>query len=797
MGRYNTRSGKPATDALFLWISSMIRTFPLTSVIVFSTSLLVSAGPVVLETDSLRLTIAENGNVRSLLSKQDSTEYVRAATPTPLAVVYRGGRSVPAFQGKYAASTKPWIYQGGQAFAASNVTRERDRLRVDFGEANVTATYQVTSKSDYLAFELLHLTGEPIDRIDLLSLKLVDLPQRGAWVNFASNRHFGVCLCAANVRTNAEMDQQDDCVTMRAVAEREVGLQGTTAVLFGCPQPRTQFLDTMAIVERDFHLPPGANNRRSPGTRYSYLWASHPTTENINQYIRWAKRAGFRMILFSYTSFATGAGHFEWNDAYPNGMADLKHVTDSIRDAGLKVGLHIHYSKTRKNDSYVTPVPDARLHQIRHFTLAEAVDEQAETIPVTEDPTGCTLDQGRKILKMGHELIAYESYRTQPDFAFTSCERGHLGSTASSCTRGTRLGLLNVDTWPIFIRFDQNTDIQDDVAQRIGEIYRQTGPYEMVYFDGAEDVHAPFWHHVASAQQRVFRCLDPVPPVCEAAHYSHFSWHMITRSNAYDIVAPADGMKDFCRLMPCPTAAERSKDFSRIDFGWLGRFGQKTAGPDVWEYVASRAAAWDCPISLKASPADFASNPRWEDCLDAIRIWEDARLGNHLTQNQPNMLRNVQPEDAHYVPCFDQRGIWENIAAGENLTPTQKRILNNRQEHHLFLNEQNEYELVPVDEVTGCNPTIKAYSFQRSSHPDQTYVLIWAVDQDVNLRLLVDADSVRLMRPFGTELPVAHSENETVATIGPRSYLVFTTFDIEQVRQVLSSQPHSGHHAPP
>jgi hypothetical protein len=775
----------------------MTRSFGLTSVLVLSMSLSAIASPVVLETDSLRLTIAENGTVRSLVSKQDSAEYVRAAPPTPLAMVYRGGRAVPAFQGKYAASTKPWIYQGGEAYPASRVTRSKNELYVEFGKADVTATYRVTANAEYLAFELLQLTGDPIDRIDLVCLTLVDLPQRGAWVNFASNQQFGVCLCAGNVRTNVEMHQQPDSVTMRAVAERQPGLQGTTAVLFGCHDPQTRFLDAMAVVERDFHMPPGADNRRRPSLRYSYLWASHPAPENIGEYIRLAKQAGFRMILFSYTAFSKGAGHFSWNDAYPNGMADLKHVTDSIRDARLKVGLHIHYSKTRKNDPYVTPVPDDRLHQLRHFTLADDIDEQAETVPVTEDPTNCTLDKGRRILEVGRELIAYESYRTQPDFAFTGCERGHLGSAAAPYQQGTRLGLLNVDTWPIFVRFDQDTDIQDEVARRIGEIYRQTGPYEMVYFDGAEDVHAPFWYHVASAQQRVFRWLDPMPPACEAAHYSHFSWHMITRSNAYDIVAPADGMKDFCRLMPCPTAAERSKDFSRIDFGWLGRFGEKEAGPDVWEYVASRAAAWDCPISLKASPVDITSNPRWKDCLDAIRTWEDARLGNHLTESQRKSLKNVRPEDAHYVPCFDQRGIWENIAAGENLTPTQLRILDNRQEHHLFLNERGEYELVPITEVPVANIPVKAYSFKRKSHPHHTYFLLWAVDQDVELRLPVNPDSVRLMRPFGTELPVARSDTATVVTIAGRSYLVFTPSDVEQVRRVLSPEPHSSQHAPP
>ena len=800
----------------------MPRTLLLTAILVLAVPLPAAAEPVVFETDHLRLTIGQDGVVRSLMSKPEGREYVCPAGRVSIARIYRGGRFEPSCDSKYGDVTKPWIYVDGRTFYASHVARDGDRLKVDFEEAAATATYRVAVTREYVAFELLGISGEPVDRIDLLCLRLTGLPNRGAWINVAFNDQFGVCLCAGNVRTNAEMDQTPEFVTMRSVAERwdaggeiaESGkdasraesrssrsgpegppvssqlrsLSGTVAVLFGCPDPRSRFLDIMATVERDFDMPAGAENRRRPEQRLSYLWARRPTPENIDGYIQLAKRGGFRVITISYTAFATSAGHFAWNDAYPRGGADLKQVTDAIRDAGLKVGLHLHYSKASRNDAYVTPVPDDRLHQVRHFTLSEDIDPAADTVPVDQNPAGCTLDDQRRILKLGSELVAYDGYRTEPPFAFTGCERGHLNTTATRHKKGGQVGLLNVDTWPRFIRFDQNTDIQDEVARRIGDIYRQTGPYEMVYFDGAEDVHAPFWYHVASAQQRVFRCLDPPPPVSEAALYWHFSWHLITRSNAYDVVAPADGMTDFCRLMPCPTAEERRKDFSRINFGWLGRFGGTApAGPDVYEYVASRAAAWDCPISLHVALAEVEANPRAGDCLDAIRIWEDARASNRLTEAQRQTLRNVRPEDAHYVPCFDQRGIWENILANKGLTAVQERILADRQEHHLFLNERGQYELVPITELAPGGTAIKAYWFQRASRPDETYVLIWALGDDVKLRLPLAADSVRAMRPFGIAMPVQQSGNQTLVTVSDRSYLVFAGSSAEQTTQILLS----------
>lgn len=742
---------------------------------------------VVFETSTLRLEIGRDGMLQRLVAKPEGVEYSVAQPPCPVAVVYRGGRMVPSGKGEFAAVTGRWSYQGGTQYAPTRASLAGDQLTIEFGPAHVTATYRVRSTDDYLAFELLAVEGEAIDRIEFLRLNVRRLPMLGQWLGAVYDERFGVCLCGGNPQTNIEMLPEERQVLMRAAAEAAVGFRGATAVLFGCREPKTRLLDAMAKVEHDFRLPPGATFRRSPLQKLSYLWATRPTPQNIDQYIHWAKQGGFRVLLLSYTAFSTSPGHFPWNEQYPNGMADLKRVTDAIRAAGLHAGLHIHYSKTRKGDLYTTPVPDGRLHKEREFTLAAPLDGTAETIPVRENPAGSTLDKGRRILMIGKELVAYQNYTTQPPYQFTGCERGHLQTTAASHQAGDEVGLLDVDTWDVFIRFDQNTDIQDEVAQRIADIYRQTGPYAMVYFDGAEDVHEPFWYHVAAAQYRVFRLLDPPPPVCEAANYTHFSWHMISRSNAYDVVAAPDGMKDFCRLMPCPTAAARELDFSRVQFGWLGRFGRSAAGcagPDVFEYVASRAAAWDCPIALHASLEELRSNPRAEDCLAAIKIWEDARVGNHLSDDDRRLLRNVAPEDARYVPCYEQRGIYENCRANRNLTEAQGRILADRREHHLFVNEQGRYELVEIEEVPDVvQGAVKAFLFRRAGKPEDTYVLAWAVEGQLRLRF--PGETPTAMRPFGTPLPCAHGNGSTDVPLGPRTYLVFHNTDSEVVRQRL------------
>ena len=54
--------------------------------------------------------------------------------------------------------------------------------------------------------------------------------------------------------------------------------------------------------------------------------------------------------MISYSVFAETCGHFTWRKQFPNGMADLKKVTDKLRAAGITPALHIHYNKISVTD---------------------------------------------------------------------------------------------------------------------------------------------------------------------------------------------------------------------------------------------------------------------------------------------------------------------------------------------------------------------------------------------------------------------------------------------------------------
>ena len=186
----------------------------------------------------------------------------------------------------------------------------------------------------------------------------------------------------------------------------------------------------------------------------------------------------------------------------------------------------------------------------------------------------------------------------------------------------------------------------------------------------------------------------------------HFSWHIMSRGCAYDVVN--EHVKSFCREISCRTAPIRALDFTRIEFGWIARF-HPDMGPDVFEYVLSRGAAWDCPFSIRLTLADAAAHPRAEDCFDTIKTWEDARIAGKLTDAQRTMLKTLDPKDYRI-----RQGLARAVFCPNGSTPG-ARGPSSDQEHHLFVNERGEYELVPIREVPGvAGGRVKAFLFQRA-----------------------------------------------------------------------------------
>ncbi|MCU1258998.1 MAG: hypothetical protein JWO80_1883 [Bryobacterales bacterium] len=695
--------------------------------------------PMVIENPEMRLVLSSTGIPQSLIHKSTGQQCLAPAAGLPMFSVTQYRPYDNELQLSYPAKPK--------TFPAERVRREGDRLIVSFALVGYDAIVQLRITDAYICFTLEKLEYKgynglrtkrvtAIDEAIFLQLPVLNRTRFGEWLNVIWDDAVAVNVLGTDPCARIDSTAAADHRVLQAGTVDSIKTEGVGAALI--VTETRHLLDRIAKVEEDYGLPRGVASRLTKEYRQSYYELISSKPEEIDRHIRFARMAGFRAMDVYYRVFSKTSGHFDWRPEFPNGLEDVKRLVDRIALADMVPGIHIHYNKADKEDAYVTPRPDPRLNLVAAFTLKEALDASSDTITVEENPRQCTLDDQRRILKIQYELISYRNYTVTPPYRFLGCERAVLGTTASSYPAGFRLGLLDVDTWPIFVRLTQNTDIQDEVAQRLANIYRGAG-FKFVYFDGAEDAPGPeYWYTVSRAQWMVYQKLNPAPLFSEGACKSHFSWHILTRGNAFDVFKP-EVFKQAVRTYPAAEAPQAADDFTSINFGWIGYWApsSQTIGTqaDMIEYATSRAAAWDCPISLVGDLPQLESHPRTPDNLEVIRRWEDVRAKGWLTAAQKTDLRNLD------------------------------------REHTLLIDERGTYELVRYSEIVtaaGQKSPARAFIFERNA---KTYAVFWHMSGSAALELELDRDAVKLMAELGKPLDMMAATRGIRVPLAGRMYL--------------------------
>ena len=656
---------------------------------------------VVLENARFRLVIGGDATAKSLVVKATGEEMLDISEGLPAFSVTQDR----PFQNEI----KLTFPNKQTTFRANRVSLEGDVLRVGFELVIYEALVRVTTTDDYLAFELvdfyvprhyLCMNLPPVRSMRFLALPVKDRAHFGDWMNTMWDDGSALALMAGEPYTWVDNERRHGFHILYADARLGLKLRGAKAALVA--SPTNAFLDAVAAMERGLGLPAGVESRRNPdAVNRSIIAAGHISPSNVDEYIALAKRGGFKMIKIYYPSLCKGAqgdlgyagiADYELSDAFPDGIESLKAMLAKLKAAGISPGLHVLQTFIGFKSHYVTPVADPRLNLKRHFTLARPLGAEDDGEPfdlyVLQNPVDSPLCDKTRILKFGGELLSYEGFTTEPPYRFTGVRRGHFGTNLVAHPYGEIGGVLDVCEYGANSCYiDQNTDLQDEIAAKIARIYN--AGFEFMYCDGSEGVNVPQGIHVSNAQYRVWKLLDPKPKFMEGAAKSHFGWHFMSGANAFDIFPP-EVFKAMIVRWPQYEAPLMRDDFTRVDFGWWGlyapgdklwRGGVTVTGtqPDMWEFGTSRAAAWECPATISFSPGDMKRHPRGDDLLEVMRRWEDVRAKGWLTPEMKERLKS----------------------------PTQ--------EHHLYLNEKGEYELLDIEMLPTpeAAPEARGFLFER------------------------------------------------------------------------------------
>lgn len=663
---------------------------------------------IIIENKYAKLVIGENCLAKSLIYKATGEELL---VPEEEIALFSVSQARPHNnEVKLAHMNKYTTYQ------ADRIRQENGKLIVGFEEIPYEAVVSFRVADSYITFTLdrffvgeqdyndVYRSSSPAVAFRLLQLPLMHREKFGEWLNIVSDEEVSACVIAPMVETLVDSEKRAKCRILYAEAKNEIKLFGTTAALMVCPSK--DFLDCMDVFEQDFDLPRGVASRRDERTYQSIFRVPFLTPENADSYIACAKAGGFRnMMIYYYSMFREDppynhCGDYDYLDSYPNGDEDLKDILEKIKAAGINPGFHFLHTFAGIKSRYVTPVPDHRLLLSKHFTLARPITESDTTIYVEENPAVCPTNEKYRVLRFGKEMIAYERFSTEKPWRFEGCTRGFYDTTASEKEAGLIGGLVDFATSnATAIMVDQESDLQDEIADKLAHIYNLGFTFN--YFDGAEGTNQPFAYYIPKAQMKIYDRLHQAPIFNEGAAKSHFSWHIISGGNAFDFF-PNPVFKEKLVEFPFREAKQLQADHTRVNFGWWNY--NPEIQPDMYEFGTSRAAAWNCPITVTVAKTELLTqNPRTEDNFEVLRRWEDVRAKKWLTEEQKEALRDP------------------------------------KQEHTLLINEQGEYELVPYEQIQCGDENVSAFWFERKG---KSYVTCWHKTGKGILKLHLNAPSV-------------------------------------------------------
>lgn len=697
------------------------------------------------ETKRMRLILSADGRVVSLRRLPDGEELVDPEEYCPFCTI-----------------TQPRPYQNEVKLSHPNKRTtypvekiERDEtdpnlLHITFAVVPAKADVRVTVTDSYLsfssegfsAFDNPSMGVPPVTEFRLLQIPVKEREHFGDWLNAMWDETDAVAVLGASPFLRIDNERRRNGRILYGESLADTGLEGHSVVLC-VANGREDLLDCIARMERDFGLPDGVGSRRGAWMRNSTLFTAEATPENIDRIIAYAKAGGFRQLLFYFPCFFreekwyTRCGEYAYNEHYPHGAKDVSALLKKVTDAGLIPGFHVLQTHIGMNTSYVTPHADPRLRLTKYFTLAAPLpatdDGKPFDLPVLQSPAGCYLVENARILKFGAELISYESFTTEPPYRFLGCRRGDHGTEPIAHPAGEIGGQLDISEFgQQSCYIDQDTDLQDEVADKIAAVYNLG--FRFLYLDGSEGAAPPYEVHVSNAQYRVWKKCSPAPLFCEGAAKSHFDWHFFGGGNAFDVFRP-DIFKEKIIEHPHTEAGEVISDLTRVDFGWWRFFGKETQ-PDHFEFGSCRAVSWNCPFTLQLHLDDVGKNARAADIFEVMRRWSDVNARGLLTEEQKTEIRNHP-----------------------------------KQEYHLIPDGRDGYDLIPYREYRGTaggDRTIRLFLFDWKG---KTWAVYWNAYGDGKMRLPI-AGGVRLFDlPIGEEIPAETEAGKLVLPTGRVRYL--------------------------
>lgn len=575
---------------------------------------------VVLETELVRMAVSSQGLLREFRSKASGNDY--AVAGTPVSVLHAVCRGV--------------------ATPLHSLTRDGDLLRAQFLDPEVRATVRIAPRKQHILFEIVDVQPAGVEEL-ILRFPVRRLAAVGGAFNATYDDQFGACLLGVTENTDQQtVPHGSEVVGLAARCTRQHGIAGARFALVAAA--RDQFDSAIMEAERENGLPcpllEGKWARNSEPVRRSYLFMVDAAESNVDRIIEYAKLGKFGMIIFLKDNWLATHGHFQINTKnFPDGVASLKRAVAKIHAAGMGAGVHVFGPSISPHDPYITPRPDDRLACVSCPPLAEAVDEKASVLVLAgEPPLPPKAPRNDAFpgyhIRIGDEIIRYQSVELGPASRLVGCQRGALGTKAAAHEKGAAVkGLLTM--WSYFL-VDPDSTLADELTANFAAVFNECD-FDMVYFDASDGISEAYldrWYYLNKLHLGYYRKFKKdVLYQTSNGTGSNLVWHIVPRS------ASADGHGDLKKYLDerLPVMQSMAANWTRSDVGWYYMFAD--VRPDQIEYVCAKTIGLDGSISIETSLATMDQHPRARQMIEMVGRYEQCRLARFFPDSVRELLR--------------------------------------------------------------------------------------------------------------------------------------------------------------
>lgn len=743
----------------------------LTALAVVLAPALSQAGDVIFENPRFRAVLGDDAVWRSLVQKPGGKELCATKHQTPLAN----------------------IRIGDHHFQANHATRHDDQLTVAFRGCDTRLVYVVDTADDWIVYRLLRIEGARPSHVTLVRLSAARREHVGSYLNAVWDGQSAVCLRAASLQTDGRPRVGSELVELTAFTQDEPGpqLEGAAAALvIASPEELPKILHRLAIA---YDLPRNSANDRPakelPIARDSY-WFLSCGERDVDRVIDYCQRTGFRQVMLNSGAWCDSPGHYTFRTSnYPDGLDSLRRTVARLHEHGILVGMHCFASKVSKRDAYVTPVPDRRFWVDMTATLAADIGPEDTAIRTSSDLSqwpGSPVAK-RKMWEGGvqkhqevvidDEIVQYARIGPEGRWdMFLDCRRGAWGTRAAPHEAETDGRHYAVDGCINGYIIDQETMLLDEATSRLAHVFN-TCDFDMVYFDGGEDVDRRRFNYYASKFQATAMAKFRKRPIVHMGTVlTHNLWHSFTRSGTADtyfntirgrIIAGGTWEK----LPTVRDHIDRSVqrlirlkgDMLPAELGWFGIWpkGEGTEGLqlDEIEYLMAKSLAHNAPISLQTSFARMESHPLTPGILQIVNQYEKLRQAGTVPEETRRQLQELGRDIV----------LLRDPERGQNQTP----------------------QFVPVQPLSGVAGTQDLRCLV-GTRGDDTVATVWHyqgregklhVGQASSLPRKLDACDIT-----GAAIVTLGERGETTIPIGPtRTTLLLRNTDAATAKEILTN----------